>query len=233
MNCTIERWGDEGSGIDMVGCHQGVIERCILRYEDDKGASGIQAKGGSCDIVIRYCRFEHAGRRAVNIGVSTGLKYFRPRPQGYEAKNITVEYCIFIGSNAPIAFVSADGAFARFNTIYRPRKWVIRIRQSTTGRDFVPCRYGEFTDNIVVFRADEIRKIVNIGRGTAPETFLFARNLWYCADDPSKSRPTLPSPEIDGVYGVDPKFIDPERGDFRLRPDSPAKGKGAYAHGEW
>ncbi len=34
--CVIEQWGDEGQGIDMVGCHQGIINNCILRYEDDK-----------------------------------------------------------------------------------------------------------------------------------------------------------------------------------------------------
>jgi hypothetical protein len=42
---------------------------------------------------------------------------------------------------------------------------------------------------------------VNLGAGTAPETFTFARNWWYCVDQPERSRPKLPTPEIDGVYG--------------------------------
>jgi hypothetical protein len=42
---------------------------------------------------------------------------------------------------------------------------------------------------------------VNIGAGTAPETFKFARNWWYCTDRPERSRPRLPTPEIDGTYG--------------------------------
>ena len=119
--CTVERWGDRGSGIDMVGCHRGEVVGCTFRHGDRQGDNGVQAKGGSGEIMIRRCRFEHAGQRAVNLGGSTGLAYFRPRPQGYEAKDITVEDCTFVGSMAPVAFVGVDGAAVRHNTIYRPR----------------------------------------------------------------------------------------------------------------
>ena len=229
-NCVVERWGTEGSAIDMVGCHRGIIEGCIFRYEDDVGSSGVQVKGGSSDIIIRGNRFEHAGRRAVNIGGSTDLQYFRPQPPpGYEAKNITVEGNVFIGSNAPIAFVGVDGAVVRFNTIYCPKLWVVRILQETTEPGFIPCRNGRFTDNIVVFESHETSTTVNVGPGTLPRTFVFARNFWYALDDPLLSHPSLPVDEVDGVYGLDPMFVDPEKGDFRLKPGSPAEGKGAYA----
>ena len=108
--CTVERWGSGGSGIDMVGCHRGEIVGCTFRHGDTTGDSGVQAKGGSREIVIRRCRFEHAGQRAVNLGGSTGLAFFRPKPEGYEAKDITVEDCTFNGSMTPVAFVGVDGA---------------------------------------------------------------------------------------------------------------------------
>lgn len=76
-NCIVERWGDGGQGIDMVGCHNGIISNCTLRFEDDKGF-GIQAKGGSSNIRIVRCRLEHAGARAIQLGGSTGLQFFRP-----------------------------------------------------------------------------------------------------------------------------------------------------------
>jgi hypothetical protein len=210
-NCTLERWGSDGSAIDLVGCHDGLIEGCLLRHGDDAGASGIQIKGGSCNVTVRGCRFEHSGLRAVNIGGSTDLQYFRPQPPpGYEAKDVTVEGCIFIGSEAPIAFVGAEGAIVRFNTIYCPKRWVLRILQETVSPDFVPCRNGVFTDNIIAFISKEIIETVNIGSNTAPETFYFARNVWYAVDDPSLSFPSLPVEEEEGVYGIDPKFIDPE-----------------------
>ena len=108
--CTVERWGKRGSAIDMVGCHQGFLRGCTIREGDATNANGVQAKGGSRDISILQCRFENAGGRGVNLGGSTGLPYFRPKPQGYEAKDITVEDCTFLGSMAPIAFVGVDGA---------------------------------------------------------------------------------------------------------------------------
>jgi len=227
--CIIERWGSGGSGIDMVGCHRGVIQGCAFRHGDRVGGNAVQTKGGSSEIVIRRCRFEHAGSRAINVGGSTGLQFFRPKPQGYEAKDITVEGCTFIGSLAPVAFVGVDGALVRFNTIYRPGRWVLRILQETRKPEFVPSRRGQFTDNIIAFRSDEVAATVNIGPDTAPETFTFARNFWYCLDDPGKSKPDLPAPESDGVYGEDPMFHDAESGDLQLEPDSPAHGAGAQS----
>ena len=102
----------------------------------------MQAKGGSADILVRACRFEHAGQRAVNLGGSTGLPFFRPEPQGFEARDITVEDCSFVGSLAPVAFVGVDGAVVRHNTIYRPRRWAFRILQETRGPDSCPAATG-------------------------------------------------------------------------------------------
>lgn len=226
--CTLRRWGSDGSGIDMVGCHRGVIESCQFEHDPGSMGSGVQAKGGASQVVVRRCDFRHAGSRAVNIGGSTDLEFFRPEPQGYEAKEITVEGCTFTGSLAPIAYVGVDGAIVRYNTLYRPGRWAVRILQETTAEGFVPCRNGRFTDNIVVFRSSEWASGgVNIGANTAPESFAFARNLWYCEDDPARSRPSLPVEENDGVYGVNPRLTDPAGGDFSLQEGSPAQGKGA------
>jgi nitrous oxidase accessory protein NosD len=235
---TIERWGTGGgSAIDMVGCHRGVIEGCTFRHEDAEGSSGVQTKGGSSAIAIRGNRFEGAGGRAVNIGGSTGAAYFRPplpkevaKPEGlFEAKDILVEGNTFIGGTAPVAFVGCDGATVRFNTIWKPRRWALRILQETRIPGFVPCQNGEFADNIIVFEAARWRGAVNIGADTAPATFRFARNIWYALDEPARSRPDLPAPEEGGVHGRDPLLVDPEEGDFAVREGSPARKAGAHA----
>jgi len=231
--CTVERWGDGGQGIDMVGCHRGVIENCTLRFVDDKGY-GVQTKGGCTEITVRRCRFEHAGARAMQIGGSTGLQFFRPplKPGGEhaEARNITVEGCTFIGSTAAISFVGADGATVRFNTIYHPKRWAIRILQETRAEGFVPCRNGRFTDNLIVFRSAEwFEGGVNIGPFTAPETFVFMRNWWYDEDAPERSKPALPVSEKEGVYGVNPRLHAPEKGELWVEADSPARQVGAHA----
>lgn len=223
-NCIIERWGTSGSGIDMVGCHEGEIVGCTFRYRGDLAANGVQTKGGSRDIVVQRCRFENAGSRSVNIGGSTGLEYFRPKVDGYEAKNITVEDCTFIGSSAPICFVGVDGAIVRYNTIYRPERYVVRILQESQGSQFVPCRNGVFSNNLIAFRSDETRGTTNIGGGTAPDTFKFANNHWYCIDRPDTSnRLTLPVKETGGSYGIDPQFVDAEAGELRLKDTSPIR----------
>jgi hypothetical protein len=216
IDCTVERWGTGGgSAIDMVGCHRGVIEQCVFRHTDPQGSNAVQCKGGSRDITVRGNTFENPGGRGVNVGGSTGLPYFRPAVDeaghNFEARNIRVEGNRFIGGWAPIAFVGVDGAVVRFNTIERPLKWAVRILQENQDRRFVPCRNGEFTDNLIIFESGKWSEGgVNIGGGTAPDTFKFARNWWLCVDRPDRSRPKLPVAEADGTYG---------------RPAAEAKGK--------
>lgn len=225
-DCRFEAWGGSGSAIDMVGCRQGVVIGCRFANARSANATGVQTKGGSSDIAIQRCRFEQAGGRAVNAGGSTGLAYFRPRDATYEAKDITVEDCEFLGGEAAIAFVGVDGAIVRHNTIYRPRRWAVRILQENTDPRFVACRNGQFRKNVVVFRADEMRQAVNVGPDTQPESFVFADNAWHCLDRPGDT-PRLVrtlTPKIDDGWLGDPGLSAPEEGDLSIakrEPDDP------------
>lgn len=229
--CTVERWGTGGSAVDMVGCHDGLIVNNVFRHLPATAAeagNGVQTKGGSRNIRIRRNRFEHAGSRGVNIGGSTGLTFFRPPLEASgehsEASDIRVEGNTFIGMASLVAFVGVDGAEVRFNTIYRPARWAIRILQENSGTSFVPARHGRFTDNLIVFHSTQWSSGgVNVGGGTAPATFEFARNGWYCLDLPTRSRPSLPVTEQGGIYGVSPQFLDADNGDLRQLPESPLR----------
>lgn len=227
VGCDIRRWA--GCGIDMVGCHRGTIHDCRF---DGGGSTGVQAKGGTSRVTVRRCEFVDYGGRGVNLGGNTGRQFFRPplssirEGSRYEAKDLTVEGCVFRGGQAPVSFTGVDGAVVRFNTIFLPERWAMRILQETSAKDFVPSRNGRFEDNLLVFRSDQwVEGGVNIGTGTAPATFRFARNLWFCQDRPTRSRPTLPTPEVGGIYGVDPEL----GGDLRPGPGSPASRVGAHA----
>ncbi len=205
--CTIEGWG--GQAVDMVGCRNGLIDQCVFRgLEGFSQATGPQTKGGTSDVVVRRCVMINAGQRAVNIGGSTGMDFFRPPDAKYEAKRITVEGCTFIGSMAPIAFVGVDGAVVRNNTIVRPSRWVMRILQETTAEGFPPCRDGVFERNLIVYDGREVREAVNVGPNTSPESFRFGENLWFRIDRPEASRPRLPADDRDGIYGVNPRLPD-------------------------
>ena len=203
VRCTVAGWG--GQGIDMVGCHRALIEHCTFRGKEGFGQQiAVQAKGGSSDVMIRGCTFVDVGQRGVNLGGSTNPKVFRPQGATYEAKDVTVEGCRFAGGMVPVAFVGADGATVRYNTIFRPQRWVVRILQENTAEGMVPSRNGVFERNVVVFRREHVRAHVSAGPKTEPGSFTFRDNWWFCEDDPDRSRPDLPSREKGGVYGKDP-----------------------------
>lgn len=227
---------DDGDGIDMVGCHHGVISGNRIHDTFD---GGIQAKGGSSDTIIHGNLFVDVPGRSINAGGSTGLEYFRPSDAPYEAARLRVVSNVFVrsgpASGAPIAFVGCDGCVFANNTVIDPQTWVARILQETTGDRFVPSRNGVFANNLVVFRVDTVRSIVNVGPHTAPETFTFKNNLWWALDrDASWSGPNLPPAipaETDSIVQQDPALVDLDGGDYRIGASSPAIDAGSAIDG--
>jgi hypothetical protein len=225
-NCIFFRAASGGSGIDMVGCHYGWIHHCLF---DSMGSNSIQMKGGSRFLKIENNRFRNGGQRALNLGGSTGLAFFRPIDATHEAADITVHANVFIKGQAPIAFVGSERVDVSNNTFYMPEKWVIRILQETVDTTrFVPCRNGMFRNNIIYF-SSVVTTHVNIGSNTAPNTFLFSHNLWYNSSNPASSTPQLPATEISQITGQDPLFTGVEN--FVLKAASPAIGNGTSITG--
>jgi hypothetical protein len=199
-DCTIIGWG--GHGIDFVGCHHSLITGCrLIGKEGFSASAGIQLKGGTSDIIVEKCQFTNAGERPINLGGSTGLPYFRPQGAQYEAARLIVRNNIIEGSLCAAAFVGVDGAEFDSNTINYPKKWIFRILQETQQPGFVPCRNVVIKGNRITFRRSQVQTDINIGGGTAPETFLFENNSWLAEDRPQSSKPSLPVEEKGGVYG--------------------------------
>ncbi len=232
LGCVIERTGGagSGSGVDMVGCHHGLIAGCRF---SDMSADAVQCKGGSEDVEVRWCWIEDGGGRGVNIGGSTGFQFFRPplstTSPNAEARNIRVVCNVFVGAETPVAFVGCVDSLVADNTIVTPGSWLLRILQETVtggGYTFLACANNRFENNLLYFSRSELSTHVNIGGGTAPATFQFAHNLWYAYDNPALSGPTLPSPEIGGVVGQNPLLQNPGAGQYQIGATSPAAGAG-------
>jgi len=205
--CSVTGWA--GQGIDLVGCHQVVIHDC--RFVGKAGYSAtaaVQIKGGSSQVTIRDCHFLDAGQRPLNVGGSTGLAYFRPQGAPYEARQVTVTKNLIQGSQCAAAFVGVDGAVFSDNTILFPTKWIFRILQESRGANFVPCRNVVIQHNRIVFERAAVNLEINIGDGTAPDSFRFVGNHWFASDRPAASKPRLPTEETGGTYGVDPRAPD-------------------------
>ncbi len=203
-DCTIEGWG--GQAIDLVGCHRVRISGC--RFVGKPGFSqhtGPQAKGGSEEVTIENCTFVDAGMRPIQAGGSTGTDYFCPPGAKYEARRIFVRGNRIEGGDCACAFTGVDGAEFTGNTIIRPRRWIFRILTENDAEGFPPARNVVVSANTIVFRRDEISSVINIGAGTAPETFRFSGNRWYAEDAPDRSRPDLPVEETGGIYGEKPQ----------------------------
>jgi len=222
-NCQFINGAAGGSGVDMVGCHYGVIEN---NYFENLGSNSIQAKGGTAWIRIQGNFFKNGGQRTLNLGGSTGLAFFRPDTVRYEAAHLQVFSNIFVGSWAPIAYVGCVDVQVVNNTFYKPENWVIRILQETVDPDrFLECGDNSFVNNII-YLGHTLNTTTNIGPNTRPQTFLFSNNLWYNNASSNWNGPFLPTPDLNQILNQNPLLADPDTGDFSLMPGSPAIGTG-------
>ena len=192
--------GGSGSGIDHVGCHQGLIAG---NFFHDMSANAIQVKGGSEDILIYANDMLNCGERAINIGGSTGFEYFRPplstTQPNYEARDIRVIANVIEGSVTPLAFVGAVDSLAANNTLVDPTNWLMRILQETTtgGELRIPGLWEQHRSQqpVLLQSADLNSPGHQHWPVHRPGTFTFAHNLWYAHDEPAQSQPDLPVAE--------------------------------------
>lgn len=217
-------YGD-GAGIDMNGCHNGIIED---NYFELPGRFALQMKGGCKDIVVRRNHFNGGCERTIHIGGSHPITHFRPLGAPYEASDIWVYSNLFIGGLSPIAYVGSVNSHVVNNTFIEPENWIIRILQEHTDPSLLPCGNNSFINNIVYTGPLYQNGNLNISSNTAPQTFTFRSNVWYMYTDPSwAGPPNLPAANINSISGVDPLFKDMAGGDYSLMPASLA-----IAHGQ-
>jgi polygalacturonase len=196
-DCEVSGWG--GQAIDFVGCRDALITGCTITGKPGFSQNtGPQFKGGSENVTIEKCHFVNAGERPIQAGGSTGKEFFRPPGANYEARRIFIRDNVIEGGVCATAFTGVTDAEFTGNKIIRPTKWIFRILQETRKDGFKPCGNVKISNNEFIFREEEIRTEINIGDGTAPETFVFENNRWFAEDHPSRLKPKFPLPSNTG-----------------------------------
>lgn len=224
QRCIFLNGAAGGSGIDMVGCHKGLITQC---HFENMGSNAAQMKGGSCEIRIERCIFKNAGERAINLGGGTGLPFFRPIDAAWEASDLKVYSNIFIGSDVPVAFVGCTRSEVVNNTIYKPGKWVFRILQENRNTvRFGKCGNNVFSNNVISLDS-KVNVVCNIGGSTLPGSFTFSNNAWFNTDNSTWAGAKLPAQEKNAILNKDPLFRNAATGDFSIIAGSPLAGSGA------
>ncbi|HET7369848.1 MAG TPA: discoidin domain-containing protein [Gammaproteobacteria bacterium] len=241
--CRIDAYPTGRSeGIDIVGGENIVITGCTFKQT----YRTLQMKGGVEQVRVIDNRFiqpfvgHDEDIRELQMGGSMGaccFDHFKTTPWA-QARDVVVAGNTFIGSQTPVLFVGSVGGVVKYNTFYRPGKWIFRILRENRDSQFAKTQGGVFKKNIIVYRTDEMspEHPVNIGAdstGVLPGTFTISSNWWYAKNDPQRSRPRFSDrlpPETDGVYGIDPQLADPAHGDLSLESGSPAAGYGAGAY---
>lgn len=207
-NCTFLNGPTNGIGIDLVGCHYGVIED---NYFDKGGSYAIQAKGGCNDIDIQRNLFINSSDRTINVGGNTGTPYFRPLDADYEAKRVNVYANVFRGSKAPISFATAIDCEAINNTIINPTNWAFRILQETNDHKFVTCSNNTIQNNLIIIPTTG-QPAFNIGPNTDAASFTISHNAWFNPNNPQWT-PNTPTNENNRL------IVDPEIQDTNGRPE--------------
>jgi len=206
-NCRFEGWG--GSGVDMVGCHHGVVKGCFFEgLADYSQFDGVTMKGGSGEIIVERNFFRNAGRIAVKSGGHTGPKWFRPLGVTYEAKDIEIAGNRIVGGEVTVAWIASVKNRVHNNTIVFPRKFVLLITQGDHDDTFEPCGNASFSENLVVYDS-RMNKPMDIGKGALNHKLRFHRNAWFQVDGKGIRELLI---EEEGVYQVDPQldsFVSP------------------------
>ncbi len=217
QNCQFNN-GKDGAFVDMVGCHNGVLQDNICQNAGAKGPV-FQTKAGSKNITIQRNRCINGGDRTMHIGGNTGTQYFRPQGADYEATNIYVYSNTFQGGNAPIVFSSSVYCEAVNNTINQPVNYALRILQDD--KRVQTCANNTFRNNIVIFT--NTGDAINIGPGTNAGSFVFSNDLWFNPNNLSWAGPNTPYTEPGQILNKDPMFSDSL---YHLQSTSPAIGMG-------
>lgn len=203
--CLFEGWGDEA--IDFVGVHGGkIINNRFIGVPGFFQRMAIQLKGGTWDIEVANNFILNAGGRGIQAGGGSSETNSRPQSPPFEAERINVWGNIIVRSKACWVASTQTGSRFHHNICYLPTTWIMRVLQENGFSQ--PNQNATVDHNLFVYSGAMGNEFVNVGPGTAVETFIFDNNAYWQVDGDSPVPPNLPVAETNTIDQVDPELIN-------------------------
>lgn len=189
----------DGNGVYIRGAGPGnVIRRNYIHHlvSDIQGQSAIRTDGGQEDTLIAENLIYKCSSQGVTLKLNNRFE-----------NNIVADVIAPRGVYLKIVEGPMRGASNKRNIFYSSLADCTFISQPGAGTGNV----GEDRRGRVPARMKDIDS---------------DNNIYFCKSDVDRARMTLKSLQMDGVdtnsRAEDPMFVDPENGDFRFKPESPA-----------
>src|SRR5207244_12118319 len=129
---------------------------------------------------------ESAGKRVLYIGGNSRMEQFRPAIPGdakpasrAEASGVSIENCLIINGQIPLAFVNAENCSAQHCTIVRPRGCALALLADQTDPRVTGGRNYTFGSNLIAWEAGDIQRFVEVGKRVSADAIQMQSNLWW------------------------------------------------------
>lgn len=183
--CVFDGWG--GCAVELRASSNVRIEHCTFTGRDDHSQMwGIRARS-DCDLVsVNRCTFTRAAATCIQFGGKTELNELvlpagpTPEPASlYQVSRSSIQHCLFVDSFCPVHFGNVDGITMRYNTVVRPKPWIISVVDDDDPTVLAPSRNILIGENIFVFDPAALTKLSNIGLPADVTVLRLEENLWW------------------------------------------------------
>lgn len=223
---------NQGQLLDMVGAQD--VRVIGNRLHDVVDQPGIQAKGGSTDVLIDR-NVVTAADGGINLGGVTAPDSFYPPDADYEGLRVVATNNVLVSTQVAAAFWGChDCAFTNNSVVMTDPHQPVRFHNGTTPTGGVSTvQNPQLIDNLFSF-ATRPQDLLNATPLDNAATLVQSHNLFYCATRPIAevfSDIPVGDASTGTLLDVDPQLTDPESGDLTLQPSSPALDTGIAVPG--